>query len=226
MAKNIHQNHRARMRSRFLEHGLDNFADHEILELLLFFAMPRGDVNPLAHRLIEEFGSLAGVLEASPVDIRQVGGVGDSVSTLLHLMPSLFKRYQMSKLKGQQYNTTEKLSNMLIGYYADKPRETASAVLLDNHCRLIRICEIGEGSACAVKISDRELLKVVLRYNAANVVLAHNHPRGECLPSRADIHETARIRTLLQQVEVRLVDHIIVTEDRWTSLCSSQRIAY
>lgn len=226
MAGEIHQNHRARMRSRFLEHGLDNFADHEILELLLFFAIPRGDVNPLAHRLIDEFGSLAGVLEASPVDIRNVSGAGDSVATLLHLMPSLLKRYQLSKLSGQIYNTTEKLSKMLMGYYADKPRETATIVLLDNNCRLIRLCEIGQGSPCAVKISDREMLKAVLQYNAANVVLAHNHPRGECLPSRSDINETARLRALLKQVDVQLVDHIIVTEDRWISLAGSQYFSY
>ena len=226
MAGEIHQNHRARMRKRFLEHGLDNFADHEILELLLFFAVPRGDVNPLAHRLIEEFGSLAGVLEASPVDIQKIEGAGESVATLLHLMPPLLKRYQLAKLKGKQYNNTEKLSELLMSYYADKPREAAVAVLLDNNCRLIRICEIGQGSACAVKISDRELLKAVLQYNAANVVLAHNHPRGEGLPSRADINETARLRALLQQVEVHLADHIIVTEDKWISLSSSQYITY
>ncbi len=214
------------MRKRFLEHGIDNFADHEILELLLFFAIPRGDVNPLAHRLIDEFGSLAGVLEASPADLGKVAGVGESTAALLHLMPPLLKRYQMSKITGQIYNNTEKLANLLLGYYADKPMETATAVLLDNMCRLIRICEIGQGSACAVKISDRKLLQVVLQYNAANVVLAHNHPRGECLPSRADLNETARLRSLLKQIDVHLVDHIIVAENNWITLAGSHYSGY
>lgn len=224
MAGEIHQNHRARMRRRFLEHGLDNFADHEVLELLLYYAVPRGDVNPLAHRLIEEFGSLAGVLEASPVDIQRVSGAGEAVAALLHLMPPVFRRYQLSKVSGACYNSSDLLGEMLIGYFADKPHETAAAVLLDNKCRLIRICEIGQGSANAVRINERKLLTVVLQHNAANVVLAHNHPRGACQPSRADILETSRLRELLRRIDVMLVDHIIVAERRWVSLQSSHSL--
>ena len=222
MSKEIHKNHRIRMRNRFLEHGLDNFADHEILELLLYYAIPRGDVNPLAHRLIDEFGSLASVLEASPEDIRKIDGAGESVATLLHLMPPLLQRYQLSKVKGKQYNSTEKLGELLVSYYAGKPNETVSVILMDNNCRIIRIHEIGQGSACASQISERELVRAALQYNAANVVLAHNHPRGVCQPSRADITSTARLRELLKRMEVSLVDHIIIAENHWMSLAASQ----
>ena len=224
MAEEIHKDHRARMRKRFLEHGLDNFADHEVLELLLYYAMVRGDVNPLAHRLMDEFGSLAGVLEAHPADLCKVKGVGDTVATLLHLMPSLFQRYQMSKTTEKRYDSAEKLAEYLIGYYTDKPREQIVLVLLDNSCRIIRICQISEGSPSTVKIDMRRVLSCVLQYNAASVVLAHNHPRGECMPSRADILQTSVLRDLLKKIDVSLVDHIIVAENHWYSLGANHAI--
>lgn len=190
MAGGEHAKHRERMRTRFLEHGLDNFADHEVLELLLFYAVPRGDVNPLAHRLLDEFGSLANVLEAETPDLCRVEGMGEKTAAFLHLLPPMFRRYQTSKIQGTIYDSTDKVAEYLVKYYIGRPREQLSAVLLDNQCRLIRICDIAEGSATAVKINMRKLLQCVLQYNAADVVLAHNHPRGMCSPSRADIVQT------------------------------------
>lgn len=213
-----HVNHRERMRERFLEHGLDNFADHEVLELLLFYAIPRGDVNPLAHRLLENFGSLANVLEAETPDLCRIEGMGEKTAAFLHMLPPVFRRYQTSKLEGKQYDTSEKVAQYLIRYYIGRPREQLSAVLLDNHCRIIRVCEIEEGSASAVRINMRKLLQCVLQYNAADVVLSHNHPRGSCSPSRADIVQTTTIRQMLKNIDVRLVDHIIIAENEWISL--------
>lgn len=220
MAGGEHAKHRERMRTRFLEHGLDNFADHEVLELLLFYAVPRGDVNPLAHRLLDEFGSLANVLEAETPDLCRVEGMGEKTAAFLHLLPPMFRRYQTSKIQGTIYDSTDKVAEYLVKYYIGRPREQLSAVLLDNQCRLIRICDIAEGSATAVKINMRKLLQCVLQYNAADVVLAHNHPRGMWSPSRADIVQTSTIREMLKNIDVRLVDHIIIAEERWISLAS------
>ncbi|MDO5784890.1 MAG: DNA repair protein RadC [Eubacteriales bacterium] len=226
MSEEVHKNHRERMRKRLLENGLENFADHEVLELLLYYAIPRGDVNPLAHRLLDEFGSLAGVLEASPADLRRIKGVGDNVAALLTILPPLFQRYQLSKIQEKKYDCTEKLAEYLVSYYIDKPREQVSIVLLDNSCRILRVCEIGQGSASCVQIDTRKLLQCVLQYNAASVVLAHNHPRGDCRASRADILQTSSTRELLKKVSVELVDHIIVAEDKWLSLASGGQWTY
>ncbi|WP_432620409.1 JAB domain-containing protein [Butyricicoccus sp.] len=220
MAGGEHVNHRERMRQRFLEHGLDNFADHEVLELLLFYAIPRGDVNPLAHRLIDSFGSLANVLEAETEDLCRVEGMGTKTAAFLRMLPPMFRRYQTSKLQGSVFNTTEKVAEYLLRYYIGRPREQLSAVLLDNQCRLIRICDIAEGSTTSVHINIRKLIQCVLQYNAAHVILAHNHPRGRCSPSRADIVQTSTIREMLKNIDVRLVDHIIIAEDQWISLAS------
>ena len=224
MSGEIHKNHRERMRTRFAEHGLDNFADHEILELLLFYTIPRGDVNPLAHELLEEFGSLANVLEAAPQDLQKVKGMGPASANFLHMLPQVFRRYQTSKLKGVVCNNTEKIAEYLKGYYVGRPRAQLTIVLLDNSCKIIRVCDIGEGSASSVKINMRKLVQCVLQYNAAEVVLAHNHPRGRCMPSRADIMQTRNVRELLSKIDVRLVDHIIIAEDKWTSLAASRQL--
>ena len=226
MSDEIHKSHRERMRQRLLENGLDNFADHEVLELLLYYAIPRGDVNPLAHRLMNEFGSLAGVLDAHPMDLCKVTGVGDKVAALLNLLPPLFQRYQLSKIREEKYDCTEKLAQYLVSYYVDKPREQVCAVLLDNSCRLLRICEIGKGSPSSVQVDTRKLLQCVFQYNAANVVLTHNHPRGECRASRADIVNTSAVRDLLKKVQVNLVDHIIIAEGKWSSLAAQTNMRY
>ena len=220
MAGREHDNHRERMRHRFLEYGLDNFADHEVLELLLFYAIPRGDVNPLAHRLIDSFGSLANVLEAEAADLCRVEGMGTKTAAFLRMMPPMFRRYQTSKLQGSAFDTTEKVAEYLLRYYIGRPREQLSAVLLDNQCRLIRICDIAEGSTTSVHIDTRKLIQCILQYNAAHVILAHNHPRGRCSPSRSDILQTSTVREMLKKIVVRLVDHIIIAEDQWISLAA------
>ncbi len=225
MANDTHRDHRARMRKRFLDHGLDNFADHEVLELLLYYGLSRGDVNPLAHALMEDFNSLAGVLEASTEDLCKVSGGGENIATLLHLMPSLFQRYQLSKVSEKQYDTSQKLAEYLVKYYIDKPREQVVMILLDNSCRIIRVCPIDEGSPSSVRLDVRKMMECVLKYNAASVVLAHNHPRGDCQPSRADIMLTTNVRDLLQKIDVKLVDHIIIAEEQWMSLAASQVVS-
>lgn len=220
MAGGEHAKHRERMRTRFLEHGLDNFADHEVLELLLFYAVPRGDVNPLAHRLLDEFGSLANVLEAETPDLCRVEGMGEKTAAFLHLLPPMFRRYQTSKIQGTIYDSTDKVAEYLVKYYIGRPREQLSAVLLDNQCRLIRICDIAGRQCNRSENQYAQARNACCNDNAADVVLAHNHPRGMCSPSRADIVQTSTIREMLKNIDVRLVDHIIIAEERWISLAS------
>lgn len=219
MSKQIHDGHRERMRNRFLEHGLDNFTEHEILELLLFYAIPRVDVNPLAHHLINTFGSLAGVLDAEPIDLYKVKGIGSNAAALLHMMPQVFQRYQISRTDEKLvFDTAEKAAEYLIQYYTGKTYEQAIVILMDNKCQVLNICEIGEGNVSSVEIDTRILIKRAIQYNAASAILAHNHPKGVCRASRIDIHLTSQVRALLAAIKVKLVDHIVVSENRWVSI--------
>lgn len=220
MAKepSVHGGHRERMRKRFLEHGLDNFSDHEVLELLLYYAIPRGDVNPIAHELLQEFGSLAAVLEADPLELQKVSGVGERAAQLIHLMPPLFRRYRLSESNKGVFDTTEKVGHYLVNYYIGHVNELLTVILLDNSCRMLSVQALAEGDPHSVRINYRTLMNAVLRHNAVSVILAHNHPGGNCVPSREDFIETRMVRDFLQKVGVKLVDHIIVAGTEWTSV--------
>lgn len=216
--ESVHGGHRERMRKRFLDHGLDNFADHEVLELLLYYAIPRGDVNPTAHALLKEFGSLAAVLDADPMDLQKITGVGARASELLHLMPPLFRRYRLSESDAGVFDTTDKVGRYLVNYYIGHVNELLTVILLDNRCRMLSVQALEEGNPHSVKINYRALMNAVLRYNAVSVILAHNHPNGTCVPSREDFIETRMVRDFLQKVGVKLVDHIVVAGTEWTSV--------
>ncbi len=214
----VHSGHRERMRQRFMEHGLDNFSDHEVLELLLYYAIPRGDVNPLAHALLNHFGSLAAVLDADPLELQTVDGVGARTAELLHFMPPLFRRYRLSENNKDVFDTTEKVGRYLTNYYIGHVNELLTVILLDNSCRMLSVQALAEGDPHSVKVNYRALMSAVLRYNAVSVILAHNHPGGTCVPSREDFVETRMVRDFLQKVGVKLVDHIIVAGTEWTSV--------
>ena len=217
----VHDGHRERMKQRFLEHGLDNFSEHEVLELLLYYAIPRGDVNPLAHRLLDQFGSLCAVMDADPAELKRVPGVGDKTAALLHLMPPLFRRYRLSGHTEMIFDSSAKAGNYLIDYYISHVNELITMMMLDNSCRLLSVKTLAEGDPRSVQINYRTMLSEILRCNATNVILAHNHPGGLCVPSRADFIETRQVRDQLHRIGVRLADHIIVAGEEWTSVAGT-----
>ncbi len=214
----VHDGHRARMRERFLKYGLDNFSEHEVLELLLFYAKARGDVNPLAHRLIRQFGSLRAVLDAPAEELMQVEGVGENTASLLHLMPALFQRYRLSDCGNRMYDTAEKIGNYLVDYYIGHANETLTVLLLDNRSHLLAVKKLAEGTPNTVQMDYRTLMQEALRWRASAVILAHNHPGGSCRPSRQDIAETQCAKQMLQKVDVQLLDHFIIADSQWASV--------
>ncbi|MGN1014708.1 MAG: RadC family protein [Butyricicoccus sp.] len=219
----VHDGHRERMKQRFLEHGLDNFSEHEVLELLLYYSIPRGDVNPITHNLLNQFETLSGVLEADPAELKKVEGVGDKTATLLHLLPPLFRRYRMSQHQKKALDSAELIGQYLVDYYIGHTNELLTVLLLDNRCHLLAVKALAEGDPRSVRVNYRALAAEVLRRNAANVILAHNHPGGVCVPSREDFVETRMVRDFLQKIGVKLIDHIIVAGEEWTSVTAYSR---
>ena len=217
--KNPHGGHRERLRERFLTEGLDNFEEHNILELLLFYALPRRDTNELAHSLIERFGSLAGVLDAMPVDLCQEIGVSKSTAALLSLMPALFRRYQLSGTKrGACLNSTEKMGAYLLPLFTGLRNEVVYLVCLDSKCKPLYCRQLHEGTVNAALINTRKVVEAALSHNATGVVLAHNHLSGVATPSAEDEKTTRRMQTALDAVGVRLLDHVIVAGEDYVSL--------
>lgn len=218
----VHDGHRDRMRKRFLDNGLSGFADHEVLELLLYYAIPRGDVNPLAHALVDRFGSLSGVFTAPLELLTQVEGVGGRTAALLHLVPQAAQRARMAELeRGLALNTRERVGDYLLELFSQERNETVYQICLDGKGKLLACRRLGTGSASAVTLDVRSVVQNAILYSASSVILAHNHPSGVALPSQEDQAATLRAREALAAIDVRLEDHIIVADHDFISFSDS-----
>ena len=220
--KSMHTGHRERLKQRFLEEGLDNFTDVQALELLLFYGIVRQDTNPIAHNLIEHFGSLSQVLEASPAELKKVKGISEHTAILLNLIPQLGRYYQVDCTQRMEIlPTLDACGAYLVPRFFGRTRETVFLLCLDAKCKVLCCKEVGEGSVNAASISQRKVVETALTANATTVVLAHNHPSGIALPSDEDVQTTRRIAAALQAVEIQLADHIVVAEGDYVSMVQS-----
>ena len=215
----VHDGHRARKKEQFRTHGLDAFADHEALELLLFYAIPRVDTNPVAHRLIERFGSLDGVLSAPPEELEKVEGVGESAATLLSLILPLVRRSRMTAAKKPVIlGTTQAAGEYFVDLFFGMREERLYEACLDAKGKLLRCAKVADGSVDAVSVNIRVIVENALKCGASAVVLSHNHPSGVALPSEDDNATTLAVYDALRTVDIRLLDHIIVADDDFVSI--------
>lgn len=215
----IHDGHRDRKREQFRKHGLDAFADHELLELLLFYAIPRKDTNPIAHALIDRFGSLEQVLAAPAEELEKVPGMGENAATLLKLVPLITRRARASSAASEKVlDTTERIGAFFVEQFVAETNEITYQLCLDAKGRMLSCHKVSEGDVSSVSLNMRKLVENALRSNAILVALAHNHPSGVAFPSHDDKIATQLAREALETVGVRLVDHIIVADDDFVSL--------
>lgn len=221
--KNIHGGHRQRVKDRFLRDGLDGFEKHNVLELVLFYALPQRDTNPIAHALIDRFGSVRGVFEASVEELCRVDGVSEHTATLLKLIPASM-RYAASEIdKGMYFDSLNKLGAWLVKCYEGLTVETVMLVLMDANTRVLELVKVGEGSVNQVRMDTRKLIEHALRTNAAMVVLAHNHPHGAAVPSNEDLATTQAVAEAFAAIHVEFVEHLLIAEGTFKAIWSNQR---
>ena len=223
MAKpSVHSGHRQRLKTRFLDSGLDTFTDVQALELLLFYAIPQKDTNPIAHALLDRFGSLSQVLDAEIEELEKILGSSSHAATLLRLVTELGRFYQVDSAQRTEVLTSlDACGAYLVPRFFGRKLETVFLLCLDAKCKVLCCRQIGEGSVNAASISVRKVVEAALSANATSVVLAHNHPSGVALPSADDVQTTRRIAAALSAVEVRLIDHIVVAEGDFISMVQS-----
>ena len=218
----IHIGHRQRLKDRFRAEGVDHFDERHVLELLLFYAIPQRDTAPLARELLDHFGSLSQVLDASAAELEKVNGVGSNVSTLLTLITQISRYYLVQRTSNITIlNTTELCGQYLMQHFHGRRNETVFVLCLDAKCKVLCCREIGEGSINSAGISIRKIVETALGVGATTVVLAHNHPSGVAVPSGDDIQTTRRVAAALSAVEIQLADHVIVADDDCVSLAQS-----
>lgn len=218
----MHDGHRERIKKRFLEQGLDGFDDHNVLELLLFYALPRQDTNPLAHALLDYFGSLDAVLEAPREELLKVDGIGENAATLLKIIPAVSRRYEMAKNTFDNIlDSTQKAGSCLAARYLYERDEVVYVICLDAKRRVLCCRDLFRGDVNSADVSIRKIVELALAKNASAIILSHNHTSGIALPSREDEVTTRRIKAALESMNIALLDHIIVAGDDYVSMAES-----
>lgn len=217
--ENVHRGHRERLKRKFLNSDGSALEQHEALELLLYYARPQLNTNIIAHELLKKFGSLAGVFEADYNDLQTVDGVKEHTATLIKFQTALLRMYMQDKyeirnVKLTPANAGAYIKNLFYGYKVER----FYAVMLDSDFRVIAAVNLSQGTNNSSPVYPREVIRKALETNAANVILAHNHPNGLLIPSAADINVTKLVDKALTFINVRLIDHIIVADNKYKSL--------
>ncbi|MBQ1351509.1 MAG: DNA repair protein RadC [Oscillospiraceae bacterium] len=226
-ANNLHKGHRFRVKQRFLTHGLDDFDDHQVLELLLFYAIPQRDVNPLAHTLLNHFGTLSAVLDAPVEELQKFPGIGKNAITLLKLIPQVSRRYMVSRTSLDTIlDTVEKAGAYLLPRFYAQRNEVVYLVCMDAKRKVLNCQLLFQGTVNSAHISIRKIVETALVYNSTSVIIAHNHTSGIALPSSEDFQVTLKIRDALEMVGVELADHLVVADDDFVSMLETGMLSH
>lgn len=216
--KSVHEGHRERVREKFLNYGLDSFSEFEVLEMLLFYAIPYKDTNELAHALIDKFGSLKGVLDAEYYDIAEVKGIGEYTASLIVMFRELNKYMSTKNYSDISLDTSEKAGEFCQEYFKNHVEESFIIISMDMDRRVKCIDVISSGTENETAFYPRKVMKAVVRSRANYIILAHNHPGSNAEPSANDLYITAIIEKLLHNIGVVVIDHIISTPKKFKSL--------
>lgn len=206
---NVNNGHRARLRERMMKEGLSGFQDHEILELLLFQSLPRKDTNKLAHTLLNKFGDLAGVLNATPQQLMVVEGVSEVTACNLAVLKEVWLRYKYSEQKKRSLKSLSDMIRYSREIMMDAYAEKLFAVYVDNETKFVYQEEFTSDSTQYVNLDSKNIVTTSMRVGAAGVILFHCHVNGMCEPSDDDIRFTERLYFALASLDVMLLEHII-----------------
>ncbi|MBQ9779221.1 MAG: RadC family protein [Clostridia bacterium] len=223
----LHGGHRARMRARVLQTGPESLADHELLEMLLYYSIPRSDTNNVAHGIIERFGALSGALEARIEQLSDVEGVGESSALFLRLVGELARRYAAQKLEVGEpegvFDDPAKIAAFLYPRFLGLTVERVYLLLFDNGMRLLDCMHVCDGSVSGVLISTRRMVERAVAKNAAAVILAHNHPGGKAVPSGEDMRLTRQIDHAFRLLEIPLLEHYVFSDHSFAPIMGTVR---
>ncbi|MBP1736850.1 MAG: repair protein RadC [Oscillospiraceae bacterium] len=196
--------------------------DHKALELLLFYARPQGDVNPLAHALIDHFGSFSGVLNATPEQLMAVPGLGEHSAVLIKLVTAIGARYLEDKSRiGDLIDSSSRIRELFAPYFFGSRYERAYVACLDGKRKLLSCRLLDEGTVDSANVSIRKMMEIAMACNASYMILAHNHVSGIAWPSTADILTTRQVHEAFKRVGIGLVDHVIFCDDDMVSMRDS-----
>jgi len=219
--KNPHKGHRDRVKKKYLKQGLDGFHDHEVLELLLYYCYSRCDTNPIAHKMLDKFGSLHNLFDSDVHVLEKELKCTENIAILINLIPALAKRYALSKWGHNAFlDNIEKAAGYALDLFIGDTVEYFYVLCLNVKNKLIYASQISKGTLDEAAVYKRTVVEEVIKYKASKVILVHNHPSGSIRPSNADNEATREIAEALRGLKVDVVDHIIVAGDKYYSYAS------
>lgn len=217
MDENLHNGHRARIRAAYLERGLDGMADHEVLELLLTYAIPRIDVNPVAHRLLNTFGSLSDVLSAEPQQLMRVEGIGAQAASYLHLLFDVHRRINLQSIQNiggaARLETPQDACRYALALASRDRYETLRLISLDSSMTVLHTDVLASGTLTKVAVEPRRVIETALLHNARYLILTHNHPSGILVPSSDDAEAATVIQDVASKLEIDVRDQLILSKN-------------
>lgn len=223
ISRHLHDGHRNRMRDKFLKTGFENMEDHEILEMMLFYCIPRKDTNETAHILLNSLGTLVDVFEA-PIDSLESYGLSHNAAVYIKMITAFCRKYYVDKTKNKSFslhegNISERICPRFIGI---GDRERLVILLVDTHGREIYSGVVSEGSLSDLSLEVKKIQELSLKYHAWGAMIAHNHPSGLPVPSKSDIEATRVLREKLKAINVQLLDHFIVCGHECVSMAMNE----
>ena len=219
-------NHRKRLRERFRKTGADGMHDYELLELLLTFSIPRRDVKPVAKKLISEFGGLSGVLDADQKKLEELSGVGSMSAALIRLVKELYNTYLAENMKrGDVLSSPETVLKFVRVRLSGMTNEAFMVIYMNVKNEVIDYSILHEGTIDNVAVYPRRIIESALSRHASGVILVHNHPSGNPMPSREDKALTRDIADAAITLDIRVLDHIIVGKDGYFSFLENDLIS-
>ena len=204
---------REQMKKKYLEFGIDIFEKHELLEIFLYYCMPRKDTNVIAHKLMNRFGTLSGVLDA-PYDLIVETGVSENTAFMFKFITEFMGVYRNDKLQnGSRIVNRDILPQRFINLYLGKNIEMAYLILMDLNLKELYSGIVSQGSIINTELNIPKICELAIHHSAKYAIIAHNHPGGSSLPSQADIMATINLYQTLQHLKVTLIDHFVVAGD-------------
>ena len=221
---NLHEGHRQRVYERFKKEGLDNFSPHNLLELVLFYSIPRMDTNEIAHRLIDRFGSVSGVFDAQESELLKIEGIGERSVTLLKMLPQLARYYMTEKTVDIIISSAKEAGEYLLPRYIGRTTETVTVICLDSKNKVISTQIVHEGSVNMAEISIQSIASAAISSHASSIILAHNHPGVVSLPSYEDLRTTKTLCNTMETLNIKVLDHIIIADNDFVSMAESGKL--
>jgi DNA repair protein RadC len=224
--ENVPIGHRKRLRERFIQSGLDGFADYEVVELLLSLGTPRKDCKPQAKEAIKKFKTLRGVLSASIEELQQIDGIGPHSAFGIKLMHELAGKYLKEQIIDKPvFQSSQEIFDYLYHSMRDLKNEVFKVIFLNSQNRIIDTSDLFEGTVNSAAVAPRKIVEQALAHNAAALVFAHNHPTGICEPSKSDKDITRDLVFAGGMVQIKILDHLIIGNNRYYSFAGEGLIS-